>query len=162
MSTTNPRPDAWDYTRDESLRLVALLIFGIAFVAGAVWAVIQTVRGFVEGVLEARDRHLERQTEHANTAAAGETPFLDRPRPAARPVPAATRKQQSSNSVGYTVEMDGDNEVTINGLPIGHVDSSPWQFCSYDLEYGNGPARPSKARAFDDACDYAETVARSA
>jgi hypothetical protein len=148
--------DAWTYTRDESLRLAALLIFFLAFVAGAVWAVVQTVRGFVEGVLEARDRHLERK----ESSAAGETPFPDRPRPDARPVPPA--QVHSAHPQNYTVEMDGDNEVTINGLPIGHVDASPWQFCSYDAAYGNGPVRESKARAFDDACDYAESVVRSA
>jgi hypothetical protein len=151
--------DAWDYTRNEGLRLAALFIFGLAFVAGAVWAVVQTVKGFVEGVLEARDRHLERKAE----SAAGETPFPDRPRPAARPRPPVPPAQaRSAHPQNYTVEMDGDNEVTINGLPIGHVDASPWQFCSYDAAYGNGPVRESKARAFDDACDYAESVVRSA
>ena len=137
------RNDAWDYTRDESLRLVALLIFGIAFVAGAVWAVVQTVRGFVEGVLEARDRHLERNQ-------AAETPFPDRPRPAARPVPGKN----------YTVELQGDSEVLLNGVQIGYIASGPWQFCSYTEP--PAPARESKARAFDDACDYAESVVRSA
>ena len=149
------RPDAWSYTRDESLRLVSLLIFGIAYAAGFLYAIFQTAQGFVSGVLEARARHLARQQEHAATAAAGETPFPSQPRPAARPQPPRPVRN-------YEVLCDQDSEVTLNGLPIGHIDSAPWQFCSYDIEYGNGPARATKAQAFDDACDYAESVARTA
>lgn len=150
------KTDAWDYTRDESLRLAALLIFFLAFVAGAVWAVVQTVRGFVEGVLQARTEHYARK----EASAAGETPFPDQPRPAARPVPPAQARNMPEQN--YTVDMDRDGEVTVNGLPIGHVDASPWQFCSYDAAYGNGPARATKEQAWDDACDYAESVVRSA
>lgn len=116
-----------------------------AYAIFAVAAAYDYTRGFIDGV---RIAYLQ----HKQQSAAGATPFPAQPRPAARPVPERN----------YTVEMDADNEVTINGLPIGHIDSSPWQFCSYDTNYGNGPARPSKARAWDDACDYAESVVRCA
>jgi hypothetical protein len=145
-------PDSWSYSKDTALRWAALLIFTLAYVAGFLYAVFQTVQGFVSGVLEARERHLARQEEAQASAAAGETPFPDRPRPAARPRP----------SRNYTVDLQDDNEVTLNGLHIGHIDASPWQFCSYDLEYGNGPARATKKQAWEDACDYAESVVRSA
>jgi hypothetical protein len=128
-----------------------------AYVIFVVAAVYEFSRGFVEGVLEARQRRLQE-----DAASPGETPFPAQPRPAARPLPAATRKQQSSNSVAYTVQMDADSEVTVNGLPIGHIDAAPWQFCSYDESYGNGPARATKEQAWDDACDYAESVVRAA
>jgi hypothetical protein len=109
-----------------------------AYVIFACAAVYEFSRGFVEGVLQARK---------SPAASPGETPF-----PAARPVPAKN----------YEVLCDQDSEVTVNGLPIGHIDAAPWQFCSYDESYGNGPARATKEQAWDDACDYAESVVRAA
>jgi hypothetical protein len=80
-----------------------------------------------------------------------------------RPPPRVREVKDKPRAVrDYEVVCDRDGEVTLNGLPIGHIDSAPWQFCSYDLDFGNGPARPTKAAAFDDASDYAESVARTA
>lgn len=60
----------------------------------------------------------------------------------------------------YEVHCNEDSEVTLNGLPIGYIASGPWQFCSYTEP--PAPPRDTKARSFDDACDYAESVVRSA
>jgi hypothetical protein len=117
-----------------------------AYVIFAVAAVYEFSRGFVEGVLQARK---------SPAASPGETPFPAQPRPAARPRPVPASRN-------YTVEVDSDSEVIVNGLPIGNIQPGPWQFCSYDLQYGNGPARATKEQAWDDACDYAESVVRAA
>lgn len=141
--------DATSYTADAFKKYAALLIFAIA-------AAVDYSIGFVQGVLKARRELLARRA----AAAAGATPFPSQPRPAARPVPAAPARTVPGKA--YEVLCDSASEVTVNGIPIGHIDAAPWQFCSYDISYGNAAPRATKAQAFDDACDYAETIACSA
>lgn len=135
--------DSWSYTQAMALRAAAKVIFALAFL----WAVVQYVRGFVEGVLEARERHFQVPVQPA------------RPKPERMRAPRH-RPAQPSVPIQYTVEMEDDNEVMLNGLSIGHVDASPWQFCSYDESFGNGPARATKQEAWEDAADYAESLAK--
>lgn len=128
--------DSWEYTRDTILKVLALLIFVIA-------AAYQYARGFIEGVLESRENYLLAKEESAK----GETPFPAQPRPV------------SATDTPYEVVLQNDSEVTVNGIPIGYIAPGPWQFCSYTEP--PAPARESKMRAFDDACDYAEAQART-
>lgn len=78
----------------------------------------------------------------------------------ARTTPAPEPPRQPSTGRAYEVHCNEDSEVTLNGLPIGYIASGPWQFCSYTEP--PAPPRDTKARSFDDACDYAESVVRSA
>jgi hypothetical protein len=110
--------------------LLLLLLSVLAIAVAAAWEFLQ---GFVQGFRDART-------------------LLPPPAPAPAPRAKVLRE--------YEVVCNQDSEVLLNGVPIGHIDSGPWQFCSYTEP--PAPARESKARAFDDACDYAEAIVRQA
>lgn len=158
--------DSWEYSKDVVLQGLAKLVFAAAFAVAAGAAVYQYVRGFVEGALESREAYLLAAEQDAPPK---ETPFPSRMRsprykqaePPA-PVPQAVDFPDSAQVTGtvYEVTLDDDNEVLLNGLPIGHIDTAPYQFCSYDEHFGNGPARKTKREAWDDAADYAESLAK--
>lgn len=118
------------------LHATGMVLLGVlAVLAIAVAAVWEFLQGFMQGFRDAR---------------APIPPDLD----IQGPYPGKSVPRQ------YEVVCNQDSEVLLNGIPIGHIDSGPWQFCSYTDP--PAPARPSKARAFDDACDYAEGIARQA